>query len=124
VPGSDGLSTADVYAEADRLGLGRDAHELEAIARDLRAAAGTGASPLDYPKLLANDLAEATLSLCPEIGAALAALEEVGAAAALVTGSGPTAFGLFEHFAAADRAAAELLPRYADAIVAAAETAP
>ena len=35
-----------------------------------------------------------------------------------MTGSGPTAFGLFEDVAAADRAAAELGPRYAGAIVA------
>ncbi len=124
VPAGAGLSTADVYAEADRLGLGRDAEELEAIAARLRAAATEGASPLDYPELLANDLAEAALSLRPEVADALAALKEVGAAAALVTGSGPTAFGLFEHIAAADRAASELPPRYANAIVAAPETAP
>ncbi len=124
VPAGAGLSTADVYAEADRLGLGRDTEELEAIAARLRAAATEGASPLDYPELLANDLAEAALSLRPEVADALAALKEVGAAAALVTGSGPTAFGLFEHIAAADRAASELPPRYANAIVAAPETAP
>jgi len=71
-----------------------------------------------------NDLAEAALSLRPEIGAALSALEEVGAKVALVAGSGPTAFGLFEHIAAADRAASELPPHYANAIVAAPETWP
>ncbi len=37
----------------------------------------------------------------------------------LVTGSGPTAFGIFPDAAAADRAAADLPPRYADASVAA-----
>ena len=36
---------------------------------------------------------------------------------ALVTGSGPTAFGLFEDIVAADAAAAALPPRYANAIV-------
>ena len=41
---------------------------------------------------------------------------------ALVTGSGPTAFGLFEDIVAADRAAEALPPRYAGAIVAAPET--
>ena len=41
----------------------------------------------------------------PRSRAALAALEEVGATVALVTGSGPTAFGLFEDIVAADRAA-------------------
>jgi 4-diphosphocytidyl-2C-methyl-D-erythritol kinase len=38
---------------------------------------------------------------------------------ALVTGSGPTAVGLFRDLAAADRAAASLPPRYAGAIVSA-----
>jgi 4-diphosphocytidyl-2-C-methyl-D-erythritol kinase len=123
VPAADGLSTADVYAEADRLGLGRDTAELDAIAQDVRAVAIEGTSPLDYPELLVNDLAEAALALRPEIGTALAALEEAGATVALVTGSGPTAFGLFEHIAAADRAASELPPRYANAIVAAPEVA-
>jgi 4-diphosphocytidyl-2-C-methyl-D-erythritol kinase len=119
VPAEEGLRTADVYAEADRLGLGRDQGELDAVAARLRAAATAGASPLTYPELLVNDLAEAALSLRPEIAAALAALQEAGAAVALVTGSGPTAFGLFEDIVAADRAAAALPPRYANAIVAA-----
>ena len=33
LPGGGGLSTAEVFAEADRLGLGRGAEELEALAR-------------------------------------------------------------------------------------------
>ena len=95
--------------------------ELDAIAGRLRAAAGGGASPLDYPELLVNDLGQAALSLRPEIAAALSALEEAGAVVALITGSGPTACGLFEDIAAADRAADALPPRYANAIVAAPE---
>ncbi len=122
LPAQDGLHTAEVYAEADRLGLGRDLAELDAIAKELRAAAGRGASPLHYAELLVNDLGEAAMSLRPEIAAALSALEEVGAEVALITGSGPTAFGLFEDIAAADRAAGALPPRYANAIVTAPET--
>ena len=121
LPAQDGLHTAEVYAEADRLGLGRDLAELDAIAQELRAAAGGGASPLHYAELLVNDLGEAAISLRPEIAAALSALEEVGAEVALITGSGPTAFGLFEDIAAADRAAGALPPRYANAIVTAPE---
>jgi len=124
VPAAEGLATVEVYAEADRLGLGRGARELERIESELRGVASKAASPLTYCELLVNDLAEAALSLRPEIGEALAALEGIGAAAALVSGSGPTAFGLFEHVAAAERAARELPPRYASAIVAAPETAP
>jgi 4-diphosphocytidyl-2-C-methyl-D-erythritol kinase len=122
IPASSGLATADVYAEADRLGLGRDGSELEALGARLRDAADGGASPLGYLELLENDLQAAALSLRPEIGEAIEALESVGAAPALVTGSGPTAFGLFPDIAAADRAAASLPPRHADAVVAAPES--
>ena len=90
-----------VFAEADRLGLGRDAAELEELAARLREAAGAGASPLAYAELLANDLEPAARSLRPEIGEALDALRDAGAPLALLTGSGPTAFGLFHDMAAA-----------------------
>jgi 4-diphosphocytidyl-2-C-methyl-D-erythritol kinase len=108
LPGGGGLSTADVFAEADRLGLGRGDEELDELAQRLRAAAGTGASPLAYPELLANDLEPAARSLRPEIGAALDALREAGAPQALLTGSGPTAFGLFDTLAAAREVASAL----------------
>jgi 4-diphosphocytidyl-2-C-methyl-D-erythritol kinase len=117
IPDADGLATADVYAEADRLGLGRSAAELDEIEDRLRSVAGGGTSPLEYAELLVNDLEQAAISLRPSIAEALAALEEVGASRAMVTGSGPTAFGLFEDIVAADAAAAALPPRYADAIV-------
>ena len=119
IPADEGLLTAEVYAEADRLGLGRDPDELERVAARLREAAGSGASPLDYDDLLVNDLERAALSLRPEIAEALAALERVGAARALVAGSGPTVAGFFGDIARADRAAAQLPPRYAGAIVSA-----
>jgi 4-diphosphocytidyl-2-C-methyl-D-erythritol kinase len=117
IPGSGGLSTAAVYDEADRLGLGRDPEELDRIAARLSAATASAASPLDYAELLVNDLQHAALSLRPEIAEALVALEDAGAVRALVTGSGPTAFGLFPDLAAADRAAVSLSHRQRDAIV-------
>jgi 4-diphosphocytidyl-2-C-methyl-D-erythritol kinase len=119
IPAADGLGTAEVYAEADRLGLGRDAPEMDSLANRLRDATARGASPLSYLELLENDLQPAALSLRPEIGEALDALEAVGAARALITGSGPTTFGLFPDLAAAERAAAVLPPGRADALVAA-----
>ena len=122
LPGGGGLSTADVFAEADRLGLGRGDEELEELARRLRSVAGAGASPLAYPELLVNDLEPAARSLRPDIGDALDALRDAGAPLALLTGSGPTAFGLFEHPASA-REAAETLARD-DAIVCEAGHAP
>lgn len=106
LPGGGGLSTAAVFAEADRLGLGRGGAELEELATRLREVAGAGASPLSYPELLVNDLEPAALSLRPEIGGALEALRAAGAPKAILSGSGPTAVGLFPDLAAA-RAAAE-----------------
>ena len=122
LPDGGGLSTAAVFAEADRLGLGREQAELDGLAEQLRSAAGAGASPLAYPELLVNDLEPAALSLRPQIGDALEALRAAGASPALLTGSGPTAFGIFESLAAA-RAAAAKLDRD-DAIVCEAGRAP
>jgi 4-diphosphocytidyl-2-C-methyl-D-erythritol kinase len=115
LPDGGGLGTAAVFAEADRLGLGREAPELDELAARVRAVAGAGASPLAYPELLVNDLEPAARSLRPRIGEALEALRAAGAPHALLTGSGPTAFGLFESLAAA-HAAVEVLDRD-DAIV-------
>ena len=122
LPDGGGLSTAEVFAEADRLGLGRPAAELEEIAAELRGAAGAGASPLSFGELLVNDLEPAARSLRPAIGAALDDLRAAGAPQAVLSGSGPTAVGLFGDLAAA-RAAAARLDRD-DAIVCAAGVAP
>jgi len=108
LPGGGGLSTAAVFAEADRLGLGRGPEELDELAARLRQAAGAGASPLSYPELLVNDLEPAALSLRPDIGGALEALRAAGAPQAILSGSGPTAVGLFPDLAAATAAAASL----------------
>jgi 4-diphosphocytidyl-2-C-methyl-D-erythritol kinase len=108
LPGGGGLSTAAVFAEADRLGLGRDATQLDELAERLRAAAGSGASPLAYAELLVNDLEPAARSLRPRIGAALDALRNAGAPLAFLTGSGPTAVGLFPTLAGARSAAAQI----------------
>ena len=120
--GGGGLSTAAVFAEADRLGLGRSEAELASIAARLREAAGAGASPLDYAELLVNDLEPAARSLRPQIGEALDALREAGAPLVLLTGSGPTAFGLFPTLAGANSAAAQIDRE--DAIVCEAGRAP
>ena len=119
LPFDDGLRAAEVYAEADRLGLPRSESELEELGARIRAAATEGVSPLEYADLLVNDLQEAAVSLRRPIGEALAALESVGAEVVLVAGSGPTAVGLFEDIVAADRAAGSLPPRFANAIVSA-----
>lgn len=124
IPFEQGLGAGEVYAEFDRLGLGRNADELAGLERELVDAATGRRSPLDYADLLRNDLEAAALSLRPEIGEALAALRQLEARAAFVTGSGPTAVGLFEDIVAADRAAGALPPRFASAIVTASSVRP
>jgi 4-diphosphocytidyl-2-C-methyl-D-erythritol kinase len=121
LPDGGGLSTAAVFAEADRLGTGREPDELEALAVRLREVAGAGASPLSYPQLLVNDLEAPARSLRPAIGDALDELREAGAPVVLLSGSGPTAVGLFADLVAA-AAAAEAIDRD-DAIVCAAGSA-
>ena len=108
LPGGGGLSTADVFAEADRLGLGRGAEQLEALGQRLLTAAGAGATPLEYAELLENDLEPAARALRPEIAEALDSRRAAGAPRALLRGSGPPASALFEHLAAARAAAARI----------------
>jgi 4-diphosphocytidyl-2-C-methyl-D-erythritol kinase len=116
IPQPQGLATADVYAEADRLGTPRGEAELEAIRRRLRDAVDEAGSPLDYRENLVNDLQPASISLCPEIEEALNGLEDAGAAHAMVTGSGPTAFGLYPTVDAALAAAEALRTEFPGAI--------
>jgi 4-diphosphocytidyl-2-C-methyl-D-erythritol kinase len=116
IPQAEGLATADVYAEADRLGTPRGGSELEAIRRRLRDAIDEGGSPLTYREQLVNDLQPAAISLRPEIEGALRALEEAGAAHAMVTGSGPTVFGLYPTADEAVVAAEGLRDRFPNAM--------
>jgi 4-diphosphocytidyl-2-C-methyl-D-erythritol kinase len=106
--GGGGLSTAEVFAEADRLGLARTEEKVMDVAQWLSAVPIVAPTPFAYEDILVNDLEEAALSLRPEIGEALEALDEVGASHTLLTGSGPTAFGLFYKRSAAEEAAARL----------------
>jgi 4-diphosphocytidyl-2-C-methyl-D-erythritol kinase len=111
LPSPAELSTAAVYAEADRLGLARGPRVLEERQRALRAALELGAAVPAVKELLHNDLQAAAISLCPEIADALNEAREAGAELVLVSGSGPTVLGLFPHangLGRAERAAAGL----------------
>ncbi|HEX4837402.1 MAG TPA: hypothetical protein VFV03_02610 [Solirubrobacteraceae bacterium] len=108
------LSTAEVYATTDRLGLGHDASFLEERRRALRGALELGAALPSDAELLHNDLEVAAVALCPAVGRALEQAYEAGAEMALVSGSGPTVVGLFARansLARAQRAAAGLAGR-------------
>jgi 4-diphosphocytidyl-2-C-methyl-D-erythritol kinase len=119
LPLREELATAEVFAEADRLGLPRPADELARCAEELADAFASGGElPVER---LGNDLEPAARSLCPAIDEALEALRGAGAEAAMVSGSGPTTFGVFRAWndrlasAAADLA---MDARFADALVA------
>lgn len=87
------LSAGAVYAELDRRGGARSVAELQELrAEVLRAGDGEG---LIAAGLVENDLQAAAIALCPRIADALEVLREAGAEHALVSGSGPTVFGLF-----------------------------
>ncbi len=100
VPDPEGLSTAEVYAELDRIGGAREQLDPE----PLRTLAAAG--PAELAAGLSNDLQPAALSLRPDLAATLERLRSEGALGAAVSGSGPTCFGLFEDASAARDAAA------------------
>lgn len=110
LPDPEPLRTPDVFAEADRLGLGRTREELATLRHELHTALGD-TDDLPPPELLVNDLEPAALSLRPRIADRLDAARAAGASTVLVSGSGPTVFGLFsgmEGAGLASAAAAEL----------------
>jgi 4-diphosphocytidyl-2-C-methyl-D-erythritol kinase len=90
VPQRFPLSTEDVYAAADRLGLPRSLDELRGVGLDVGV----------------NDLQAAALSLRPSIAEALEAVRGAGADVAFVCGSGPTVAGLYWGQEAQGRASA------------------
>jgi 4-diphosphocytidyl-2-C-methyl-D-erythritol kinase len=119
VPSARSLSTPEVYAEFDRLGLGRDHDELDRLSGQVPGAARDGS--LLAERLLHNDLEAPARSLCPPIGDALADVRAAGAVRAMVSGSGPTVFGLFpgaDGAAHAHAAAAALRARHPHAVAA------
>jgi 4-diphosphocytidyl-2-C-methyl-D-erythritol kinase len=97
-----GLGTPEVFAELDR--LRPSAPQPDSL--PLRGLAGARLDQL--AAALHNDLEPAALSLRPELGEVLGALRHAGALAARVTGSGPTAFGVFPDRAAAEIASARI----------------
>lgn len=107
VPSEPGLPTRDVYAEADRLGSPRTTLEPGMLRADASRRVA------DLAGALENDLQSAALSLRPELADTIGDLRAEGALGALVSGSGPTVFGVFAERAVADRAAA----RFEGAIV-------
>lgn len=102
IPASPGLLSRDVYRRFDLMDLGRAALDSEALHRLARA-------PLEQmAPALENDLEAAALALRPELRSTIGRLCELGALAAMVAGSGPTVFGVFVDWRAAEEAASQL----------------
>jgi 4-diphosphocytidyl-2-C-methyl-D-erythritol kinase len=126
IPQPFGLSTAEVYGEADRLRLPRSASELGERRAELEAALAAAAAfpagnslPAADPLPADNDLQAAALSLRPELARALEATLDAGADQALVCGSGPTVIGVCWGSDAsphASRAAQQMSSRWPRAI--------
>jgi 4-diphosphocytidyl-2-C-methyl-D-erythritol kinase len=86
------LSTPLVYKTLDERREGRDV--ILPTLSDSELAGVTGNDVTGIIDILANDLQPATLQLAPTVQHHLDALDQAGALASLVSGSGPTVFGL------------------------------
>jgi 4-diphosphocytidyl-2-C-methyl-D-erythritol kinase len=102
LPSRRGLSTADVYAEADRLPSTRE-HLEPGRLRELAAGSVEGLAAA-----LENDLQPAALSLRSNLQQGIDALLGAGALGAGLSGSGPTLFGVFGSDEDGERAASGL----------------
>jgi 4-diphosphocytidyl-2-C-methyl-D-erythritol kinase len=94
------VSTAEVYKNLD-LGLTKCEKKLKRFLLKLQ--------PFNVTDHLCNDLESVTASRCPDIFLAKKALLDHGAAGALMSGSGPTVFGLFSGSLQAQKAYQALL---------------
>ena len=92
---SFGLRTSEVYRRFDRVAVPPEAPlPPPAGGLDDLLAALTRGTLADIAVFLRNDLQPAALALRPEIDVVLRALREAGCLNALVSGSGPSVFGL------------------------------
>lgn len=96
------VSTAWVYAEYDSAWT--TGHGSTKISRPIRRS-------LTWQQALVNDLEPVTLGAHPVLGELKAELVREGALAAMMSGSGPTLFGVFADSASAGRAADSLRGR-------------
>jgi 4-diphosphocytidyl-2-C-methyl-D-erythritol kinase len=102
VPQADGLATAEVYAQLDRMGGWREPLDLDHVRAVLDS------DPSSWEAAFKNDLQPAALVLRPDLAAVIDSLRAAGALVARISGSGPTCFGLFEDPRAAEATAAAI----------------
>ncbi|MFQ1003604.1 4-(cytidine 5'-diphospho)-2-C-methyl-D-erythritol kinase [Modestobacter sp. SSW1-42] len=105
----EGLSTPTVYGELDSLRAAGELPDGVAAASTEPVLAALRSGPVGaLAAALSNDLQAPAVRLRPELREALRAATEAGAAAALVSGSGPTVAALAEDEEGAARLAGEL----------------
>ncbi len=109
------VETAWVYRNLPLTSMG-NTYNLAPEKKDELARRWRGrSSGIPFP--LENDLEAVTLSRYPVIGRIKNTMTACGAAAALMSGSGPTVFGLFVHREDALAAAREFAPAYGPGVI-------
>ena len=98
------VSTAMVYNNLN-LGLTKCGQKIKLFSFDKQV--------VSIDRLLCNDLETVTVSMYPELAAIKQALLDEGALGALMSGSGPTVFGIFADGARARRACSKLTAKNA-----------
>ncbi|MBJ7347168.1 MAG: 4-(cytidine 5'-diphospho)-2-C-methyl-D-erythritol kinase [Thermoleophilaceae bacterium] len=101
-----GLSTAEVFQQADRINLPRE--NIDATSEVLVSTLTNGLTLDGLCELVHNELTPAIVSLRPELELVPQQLRDAGALVAEFTGSGPTCFGIFPSLVAAQTAAEQL----------------
>lgn len=110
-----GLSTAEVYELYDAVAPEQAAAFSERRDEQLKRLASLGDDPDSLAGILHNDLETPASELCPQITDIKAELISLGAAGALMSGSGPSVFALFAGENAAADAFESLRQRYRSA---------
>lgn len=103
-----GVSTAWVYGEIDRVDR-RETADIDRVERAIRQG-----SREDLLESMANDLEQVTLARYPQLQALAGELSRLGAEKVMMSGSGPTLFGIFPDRERAAGAGAELQENHLD----------
>lgn len=95
-----GVSTPEAYRLIDEAGVIVPACTLESVARSLEAGRA--------PSVTHNDFESVILPRNPGVARVRSLMDQLGASCAMMSGSGPTVFGLFETQVKCENAASEL----------------
>lgn len=102
----EGLATVDVFREADRAKFGRPSLAIESA--QLKEVTRGGVTAETLLGMIHNDLTPAIVTLRPALAEIPLMLRELNPLAFEFTGSGPTAFAVFENLSDAESAVTKL----------------